>query len=144
MATYSPDPRRYVGVERTLLELMHVRLTSGQASRLDIPVPNKSAGLTLRARLWALVKAAEGLTSPAVAGRYGLDWEAALALREQAASARQFTTSLQPTNPDNPDGKAAHTLTVLPIVDSTTFSSAADYLVEQLMNTPAGDTNNDN
>lgn len=126
MATYSHDPRRYVGPERLLLEAIYKLDTNPSPSgqRIDLPVPTKHAGLTLRARLWGLVKAAEGLTNPTNATKYGIPSEEAAHLITMAASARKFTSALHQPNPEEP----AHILTFLPIVDTDNYAGAVDTL----------------
>lgn len=135
MATYSPNPNRYTGVERTIADaLQHLTDTNVYPLELKVPFPTPQAAHAAKARLWAYCRALEGMAD--IKRLTALQFQVAeqSLMLARARMLRNFTARVLPASPT--DTTAGAILHLLAQSDRPEDSTAMDYLTS-ILTTPA-------
>lgn len=134
MATYSPNPNRYTGVERTLADAL-VKITENHVHPLELKVPFQTpqAAHSAKSRLWAYCRAMESARDIKLLTSWGNDITEQAPMLKRAKTLRNFTARIIPVDPqDASKGVLLHLLAQADVPES---AAAMDYLTDVLTKT---------
>ena len=132
MATYSNNPARYTGVERSIADaLVKLTTTGAYPLELKVPFPTPQAAHAAKARLWAYCRALEGMGDIKRLTALGYDVAEQAPMLARARTLRNFTSRVLPVHPtDTTQGVHLH---LLAQASRPEDSAAMDYLTDILM-----------
>lgn len=135
MATYSPNPHRYTGVERTIADAL-VKITEENVYPLElkVPFPTPQAAHAAKSRLWAYCRAMESVADIKKLTALGLGVDEQAPMLKRARQIRNFTARVLPADPNNVEAGA--TLYLLAQASRPEDAQAMDYLTNVLINNP--------
>lgn len=131
MATYSPNPNRYTGVERTIADAL-VKITENHVYPLELKIPFQTpqAAHSAKSRLWAYCRAMESARDIKLLTSWGNDITEQAPMLKRAKTLRNFTARILPVDPQNTEaGVFLHLLAQADVPES---AAAMDYLTDVL------------